>query len=88
MKDATKITIRDAEVRNERRIMLIAERSKIPLYDRTALISMNKEAYERLANASAIGRAYQDLLLDIYSEEELKAKLNEKVLKVKKEIYL
>ena len=84
-----KITISDVKKRNEQRINTLADRCRMPIYDRKFLIDMNNDAYDRLTNASAVGLVYQEMLLDVYSEAEIKEKLKDKLLKVNKEtIYL
>ena len=84
-----KITISDVKKRNEQRINTLADRCRMPIYDRKFLIDMNNDAYDRLTNASAVGLVYQEMLLDVYSEAEIKEKLKDKLLKVNTEtIYL
>lgn len=87
MKD--RITISDVKKRNEQRINALADRCRMPIYDRKFLMDMNNDAYDRLTNASAVGLIYQEMLLDVYSEAEIKEKLKEHLLKIDKEtIYL
>ena len=75
----------DISVKNKMNIANIKQIGKelnIPPADLRELLSMNKEAYELLEKATAMGKIMQDLLLEYMSPQELKKKLNEQILNV------
>ncbi len=75
----------DVSAKNKMNIANIKEIGKelnIPPADLRQLLDMNKEAYELLEKATALGRVMQNLLLEYMTPQELKEKLNEKILKI------
>lgn len=74
--------ISDKRKKSAEKIKKIAAEAGLTAWNTGELLRLNGEVYEQLERSAAIGKVYQDLLLETMSPAELKKLLDDRMLRI------